>query len=121
MLQFTIWVQDAECYAVLLREIAPKVISAEDLEEAFRLKDPLKRAELVLDWAKKLDCLKFVTPQDIVDVREGCGLLGTVFDTAASTSASETLHFEACARLPRCLPSLGQSASQSRLCCDPVR
>eukprot|EP01095_Lingulamoeba_sp_RSL-Kostka_P007905 TRINITY_DN257_c1_g1_i1.p1 TRINITY_DN257_c1_g1~~TRINITY_DN257_c1_g1_i1.p1 ORF type:complete len:745 (-),score=330.47 TRINITY_DN257_c1_g1_i1:49-2253(-) len=58
---------DAECYAVLLHQISPDKITEEDLELAFREKDFLKRAEIILEYADRLGCKKFVTPQDIVD------------------------------------------------------
>jgi len=64
---FTTDLQDAENYAVLLAQIAPDKVSAADLEKAFRERDFLKRAELVLELADRLGCRKFVTAQDIVD------------------------------------------------------
>jgi len=59
--------QDGENYAVLLSSIAPDKISSDDLEKAFKETDLLARAEIVLEWAERLDCRKFVTAQDIVD------------------------------------------------------
>ena len=49
--------------------IAPDKISSKELEAAFNEKDYLKRAEMVLEWADRLGCRKFVTAQDIIDVR----------------------------------------------------
>jgi hypothetical protein len=53
----------------LLAQLAPDIISSDDLEQAFKERDYLKRAEMVLNMAEKLGCRKFVTPEDIVDVR----------------------------------------------------
>ncbi len=57
-------VMDGENYLVLLNQIAPNVVP----RDAHREPDPRKRAEMVCQYAQKLDCLKFVTPQDILDV-----------------------------------------------------
>lgn len=75
-------IADAECYAVLLSEIGGHAISDSDLEDAFRCKDSLERAEMVLGWAKKLGCLKFVTPQDVVDgnPRLNLAFVATLFE-----------------------------------------
>lgn len=62
---FSADVNDAENYAVLLAEIAKDSVGEEDLVEAFKQKDPLKRAEMILRWAARIGCRKFVTPQDI--------------------------------------------------------
>jgi plastin-1 len=69
-LNFNFIPKDAENYAVLFAEIAPDTVTAESLVEAFKEKNFLTRAEMVLRWAAKLGCRKFVTPQDIVDVRD---------------------------------------------------
>jgi len=60
-------IQDGENYAVLLASIAPDKISSNDLEKAFKERNLLARAEIVLEWADRLECRKFVTAQDIVD------------------------------------------------------
>lgn len=60
-------IKDAECYAVLLSSIAPKDISSNDFDKAFNEKNFLTRADMVLEWAERLECRKFVTAQDIVD------------------------------------------------------
>ena len=65
VMNFTSDIQDAENYAVLLGQIAPDKVSAADVEKAFREKDHKKRAELVLQYAERLGCRKFVTPHDI--------------------------------------------------------
>lgn len=43
-------------------------MSENDLVEAFKQKDILQRAEMVLRWAARIGCRKFVTPKDIVSV-----------------------------------------------------
>jgi len=60
-------IQDGENYAVLLSSIAPDKISSADLEKVVSETDLLKRAEMILEWADRLDCRQFVTAQDIVD------------------------------------------------------
>ena len=64
---FTEDIKDAECYAVLLAQIAPDKITSSDLEGAFRETDFLKRSEIVLEWAGRLNCRRFVTANDIVE------------------------------------------------------
>lgn len=54
---------------MLLAQIAPNKISSSDLEAAFRERDHLKRAEMILEWAGRLNCRKFVTANDIVEVK----------------------------------------------------
>ena len=61
-------VQDSENYSILLAQICPEKIGNEELHAALREKDHLKRAEIVLDMAEKLNCRKFVTANDIVEV-----------------------------------------------------
>lgn len=83
-------IQDAECYAVLLAQIAPEIITSDDLERAFRERDFLKRAELVLGLADKLGCRKFVTAQDIVDGNPKLNLafVATLFKNYPSLGAT---------------------------------
>jgi hypothetical protein len=47
-----------------LQQIAPHVVPA----GIHKTPDPVKRANLVCEYAEKLDCKKFVTPQDILNV-----------------------------------------------------
>jgi len=54
-------IKDAENYTVLLAQIAPQHCNRNGLQES----NLLKRAELVLQGAEKLDCRKFVTAKDI--------------------------------------------------------
>jgi hypothetical protein len=58
---FTSDIKDAENYTVLLAQIAPQHCNRNGLQES----NLLKRAEMVLDGAQKLDCRKFVTAKDI--------------------------------------------------------
>mmetsp|Transcript_26083 Transcript_26083/g.40067 ORF Transcript_26083/g.40067 Transcript_26083/m.40067 type:complete len:715 (+) Transcript_26083:28-2172(+) len=64
---FTSDLKDAENYAVLLSEIAKDSVSEDDLVEAFKQKNPAQRAEMVLRWAARIGCRKFVTPKDIAE------------------------------------------------------
>jgi dimeric dUTPase (all-alpha-NTP-PPase superfamily) len=58
---FTSDIKDAENYTVLLAQIAPQHCNRDGLKES----NVLKRAEMVLQGADKLDCRKFVTAKDI--------------------------------------------------------
>jgi hypothetical protein len=58
---FTGDIKDAENYTVLLAQIAPQHCNRNGLQE----QNLLKRAEIVLQNAEKLDCRKFVTAKDI--------------------------------------------------------
>ena len=51
----------------MFSEIAPETVTPDELEKAFRCKDPLARAELILSWAERLNCKKFVSASDIVE------------------------------------------------------
>ncbi|ODM95696.1 Plastin-3 [Orchesella cincta] len=62
---FSADISDSEIYTVLLGEIAPED-SGVCIKEAFYERDPLRRAELMLQEAEKLGCRSFVTAQDIV-------------------------------------------------------
>ncbi|WOH04163.1 hypothetical protein DCAR_0623571 [Daucus carota subsp. sativus] len=55
--------KDGEAYAYLLNALAPEHSSPSTLD----VKDPAKRANLVLEHAEKMDCKKYVTPEDIID------------------------------------------------------
>jgi len=56
-------IKDSEAYTILLNQLAPKQCDANGLKE----RDVNKRAELVVNNARKIDCAKFVKPRDIVD------------------------------------------------------
>ncbi|KAG0488669.1 hypothetical protein HPP92_007480 [Vanilla planifolia] len=55
--------KDGEAYAYLLNTLAPEFCSPDTLD----IKNPSKRAKMVIEQAEKLDCKRFLTPQDIVD------------------------------------------------------
>eukprot|EP00954_Amorphochlora_amoebiformis_P012065 942529-Amorphochlora_amoeboformis.AAC.1 len=54
-------VKDSKCYTVLLHQIAPGRCD----DKALEVKDAKKRAQMVLDNAKKLDVEAFITANDI--------------------------------------------------------
>lgn len=55
-------VADGENYTILLNQLKPDVCSRAPLQE----RDLLKRAELVLDNAEKIECRKYLTPTALV-------------------------------------------------------
>ena len=55
-------IADAENYLVLLSQIAPNIVPRDAAKE----QDPRRRAELVCEYARKMDALRFVTPEDIL-------------------------------------------------------
>jgi len=60
---FTSDIKDSECYTILLNQLAPKKCDKKALQES----DKMKRAELVLTNAEKIECRKFLKPKDIVN------------------------------------------------------
>ncbi|XP_010467030.1 PREDICTED: fimbrin-4-like [Camelina sativa] len=56
-------VKDGEAYAYLLNSLAPEHSTHVTLE----MKDPSERAKKVLEQAEKLDCKRFLSPNDIVE------------------------------------------------------
>ncbi|XP_024979298.1 fimbrin-4 [Cynara cardunculus var. scolymus] len=56
-------VKDGEAYAHLLSVLAPELGTAKTLE----VKDPVERANLILEQAEKMDCKRYVTSKDIVE------------------------------------------------------
>jgi len=70
---------DADCYAVLLHQLAPNICGLEALQEA----DPMKKAEMVLQNAAKINCRQFLQPRDIVEKNENLNLafLANLFNT----------------------------------------
>lgn len=71
MENFSADVKDSEIYTVLLHQLDGKC-SLSPLQE----KDPYKRAALMLEQAKKVDCAKFINAHDVV---EGNARLNTAF------------------------------------------
>lgn len=59
---FCIW-KDGEAYAYLLNALAPEHSTHATLD----IKDPSERAKKVLEQAEKLDCKRYLSPQDIVE------------------------------------------------------
>jgi len=59
---FTGDIKDSECYTILLAQLAPQKCDKKALNE----KDPMKRAEMVLENAGRVECRKFLRPRDIV-------------------------------------------------------
>ncbi|KAL3636994.1 fimbrin [Castilleja foliolosa] len=56
-------VKDGEAYAYLLNVLAPEHCSPVTLDT----KDPTERANLVLEHAEKMDCKRYLSPNDIVE------------------------------------------------------
>lgn len=61
---FTKDISDSEIYTHLLKQIAPP--GSDITTEALFVRDPLQKAELMLQQADKLGCRSFLTPQDVV-------------------------------------------------------
>lgn len=63
--------KDSECFAILMRSIAPKLVAAETVEaiqaEAADGAGLLRRAEMLLELAESLGCRQWVCAQDIVE------------------------------------------------------
>jgi hypothetical protein len=57
-------IADSECYTVLLHQLSPNDCDLAPLDET----DLVKRADKMLANADKINCRKFVTPQDVVKV-----------------------------------------------------
>lgn len=55
--------KDGEAYAYLLNVLAPEHCNPDTLD----VKDPIERANLVLEHAEKMDCKRYLNPEDIVD------------------------------------------------------
>lgn len=55
--------EDGEAYAYLLNALAPEHSTHVTLET----KDPSERAKKVLEQAEKLDCKRYLSPEDIVE------------------------------------------------------
>jgi len=59
--------KDSELYAVLLSQLEPKHIGPVEVKTALDEEDLLSRAEIVLSYADRISCRKFVTPREIVN------------------------------------------------------
>ena len=58
-----LYLQDGKAYAYLLNVLAPEHSNPLTLDA----KDPIQRAELVLDHAERMGCKRYLTPKDIVE------------------------------------------------------
>ncbi|CAH2052554.1 unnamed protein product, partial [Thlaspi arvense] len=56
-------VKDGEAYAYLLNVLAPE----HSTDVTIEIKDPSERAKKVLEQAEKLDCKRYLSPEDIVE------------------------------------------------------
>ncbi|CAH8334331.1 unnamed protein product [Eruca vesicaria subsp. sativa] len=56
-------IKDGEAYAYLLNALVPE----HSTHVALETKDPSKRAKKVLEQAEKLDCKRYISPEDIVE------------------------------------------------------
>lgn len=63
---FTSDIKDSEVYATLLKQIAPTGVTVSSVDVMIE-QDLLKRAEVMLQQAEKLQCRHFLAPQDVVD------------------------------------------------------
>ncbi|KAG1652916.1 Plastin-1 [Nymphon striatum] len=61
---FTNDIKDSEAYTVLLKQIAPPEAGVN--QEALTERDLMKRAEIMLKQAEKLDCRSFLSPEEVV-------------------------------------------------------
>lgn len=68
-------ISDGENYLVLLSQIAPNDCPRDLHKEP----DPVKRANLVCEYANKIGALKFVTPQDILKGNDKLNLAFTAY------------------------------------------
>ncbi|KAL2247011.1 UNVERIFIED_CONTAM: Fimbrin-5 [Sesamum indicum] len=117
--------KDGEAYAHLLNALAPEHGTTTTLET----KDPTERANLILQQADKLECQRYVTPQDIVEGSPNLNLAfvaqifqhrnGLTTDNTKSSFAEmmtddvETSREERCFRL--WIKSLGVDSSVNNL------
>ncbi|KAI3969396.1 hypothetical protein MKX01_019957 [Papaver californicum] len=60
---FSTDLKDGEAYAYLLNVLAPEFCNPTTLET----RDPIQRAQMVLEHAEKMNCKRYITPKDIVD------------------------------------------------------
>lgn len=63
---FTSDIKDSEVYAILLKQIAPAGVTVSSVDVMIE-QNLLKRAEVMLQQAEKLECRHFISPQDVVD------------------------------------------------------
>ena len=63
---FTSDIKDSEVYATLLKQIAPTGVTVSSVDVMIE-QDMLKRAEVMLQQAEKLNCRHFLAPRDVVE------------------------------------------------------
>jgi hypothetical protein len=68
-------ISDAENYLVLLSQLAPHIVP----RDAHNEQNPARRAQMVCDFAKQMDALRFVTPDDILAGNNKLNLAFTAF------------------------------------------
>lgn len=60
---FLVNMQDAQAYSYLLNVLAPEHCDPDTLDA----KDPLEKAELVLNHAERMNCKRYLTAEEIVE------------------------------------------------------
>jgi plastin-1 len=76
---FTSDLSDSEILTIVLNQVAPEACAMRPMSES----DPMKRAELMLQEADKINCRKFVGPKEIVkgNQRLNLAFVATIFNT----------------------------------------
>jgi len=85
-------IKDSEAYTLLLNQLAPKKCDKAALNES----NSLKRAEMVLNNAAKIDCRKFVRPRDIVagNPKLNLAFVANMFNTCPGLEPVEEIEIE---------------------------
>lgn len=83
--------QDSVLYGVLLAQLEPSKISKDERDRAIAIPDLLNRAEVVLQFADRLGCRKFVTPKEIVNAnpRLNLAFVATLFNSYPQMGPTE--------------------------------
>ena len=76
---FTTDISDSEAVTIVLKQVAPESCGMKPMSES----DLMKRAELMLQEADKINCRKFVGPKEIVkgNQRLNLAFIATIFNT----------------------------------------
>ena len=72
-------ISDSSRYLAILNQVAPAIVTEDDVAAAMALTDLEERANKMLEYAGRLDCRKFVTAKDVVAVSLAnlcCGVCG---------------------------------------------
>jgi len=85
-------IKDSEAYTLLINQLAPKKCDKAALNES----NPLKRAEMVLNNAAKIECRKFVRPRDIVagNPKLNLAFVANMFNTCPGLEPVEEIEIE---------------------------